>query len=102
MHQLVQEHIAHIEMHRVVTDAIVMKAAAAKDASSAIPSDKELARQADLLAVCRQAGMRLVGPNCMGVINTAPDVSMNATLARQHPRAAGSASCRRAAPSAWR
>lgn len=49
-HQLVQEHIAHIEMDRVVSDAIVMKAAAAKDASTNAPNDKELARQADLLA----------------------------------------------------
>jgi alkylation response protein AidB-like acyl-CoA dehydrogenase len=49
-HQLIQEHIAHIEMHRVVSDAIVMKAAAAKDASTNAPGDKELARQADILA----------------------------------------------------
>jgi acetyl coenzyme A synthetase (ADP forming)-like protein len=42
-------------------------------------------RQADLLAVCRQAGMRLIGPNCMGVINTAPDVSMNATFGPATP-----------------
>lgn len=49
-HQLVQEHIAHIEMARVMSDAIVMKAAAAKDASTNAPADKELARQADLLA----------------------------------------------------
>ena len=44
-----------------------------------------ISRQADLLAVCRQAGMRLVGPNCMGVINTAPDVSMNATFGPATP-----------------
>ena len=31
-------------------------------------------RQAELLAVCRASGMRLVGPNCLGVLNTAPDV----------------------------
>jgi len=49
-HQLVQEHIAAIEMDRVTSDAMVMKAAEAKDASSARPSDKDLARQADLLA----------------------------------------------------
>jgi acetyl coenzyme A synthetase (ADP forming)-like protein len=42
-------------------------------------------RQADLLAVCRETGMRLVGPNCMGVINTAPDVSMNATFGPATP-----------------
>ncbi|MFA1542654.1 GNAT family N-acetyltransferase [Actinomadura monticuli] len=28
-------------------------------------------REAELLAVCREAGMRLVGPNCLGVVNTA-------------------------------
>jgi len=44
-----------------------------------------ISRQSDLLAVCRQAGMRLVGPNCMGVINTAPDVSMNATFGPATP-----------------
>jgi len=49
-HQLVQEHIAHIEMDRVMADAIVMKAAEAKDALTAKPGDKERARQADLLA----------------------------------------------------
>jgi acetate---CoA ligase (ADP-forming) len=30
-------------------------------------------------------GMRVVGPNCFGVINTSPDVSMNATFAAQLP-----------------
>jgi alkylation response protein AidB-like acyl-CoA dehydrogenase len=49
-HQLIQEHIAHIEMDRVMSDAIVMKAAAAKDASAGAPGDQELARAADLLA----------------------------------------------------
>ncbi|HEX5192058.1 MAG TPA: GNAT family N-acetyltransferase [Solirubrobacteraceae bacterium] len=39
------------------------------------------ARQRELLAVCRDAGMRLVGPNCLGVLNTAPAVSLNATFA---------------------
>jgi alkylation response protein AidB-like acyl-CoA dehydrogenase len=49
-HQLVQDHLAHIEMDRVATDALVMKAAEAKDASAAAPGDAELARRADLLA----------------------------------------------------
>jgi len=34
-----------------------------------------------LRATVRAAGVRMVGPNCMGVINTAPDVSLNATFA---------------------
>ncbi len=38
-------------------------------------------RQRDLLAVCRDAGIRIVGPNCLGVLNTSPDVRLNATFA---------------------
>jgi alkylation response protein AidB-like acyl-CoA dehydrogenase len=49
-HQLVQEHIAAIEMHRLCTEAVVMKAAAAKDASNAEPSNAELRAKAELLA----------------------------------------------------
>ena len=49
-HQLVQEHIAAIEMHRVASEALVMRAAEAKDASQAEPSNLELKTQADLLA----------------------------------------------------
>jgi alkylation response protein AidB-like acyl-CoA dehydrogenase len=49
-HQLVQEHIALIEQHRVATEAMVLRAARAKDASNAEPANKELASQADLAA----------------------------------------------------
>ena len=49
-HQLVQDHIAHIEMDRVASESMVLRAAEAKDKSAANPADKELARQADLLA----------------------------------------------------
>jgi acetate---CoA ligase (ADP-forming) len=38
-------------------------------------------RQRELVGVCRDAGMRLVGPNCLGVLNTAADVRLNATFA---------------------
>jgi acetyl coenzyme A synthetase (ADP forming)-like protein len=43
------------------------------------------ARQSELLAICRSAGMRLVGPNCLGVLCTANDVRLNATFAPQRP-----------------
>jgi acetyltransferase len=33
----------------------------------------------------RAAGMRMVGPNCMGIINTDPAVAMNATFAATRP-----------------
>jgi acetate---CoA ligase (ADP-forming) len=42
-------------------------------------------RQRALVEVARRHGMRLVGPNCMGVLNTAPDRSMNATFAPTMP-----------------
>jgi len=44
-------------------------------------------REAELLKVCRDAGMRLVGPNCLGVINTEEDVRLNATFAPAFPAA---------------
>jgi alkylation response protein AidB-like acyl-CoA dehydrogenase len=49
-HQLVQEHIAAIEMDRVTSEAIVLKAAEAKDASDAEPGNNTLRTQAELLA----------------------------------------------------
>jgi acetate---CoA ligase (ADP-forming) len=39
------------------------------------------ARQAELVKVCRGAGMRLIGPNCMGIANTNPAVLLDATFA---------------------
>ncbi len=47
-HQLVQEHIAAIEMHRAATELIVMHAAAAKQAADENRADKDLAAAADL------------------------------------------------------
>jgi acetyl coenzyme A synthetase (ADP forming)-like protein len=44
-------------------------------------------QQAELVRVCRAAGMRLIGPNCMGIINTDPDVQLDATFAPTVPPA---------------
>lgn len=49
-HQLVQEHIAMIEQHRASAEAMVLRAAHAKDASLASHADAELAKQADIAA----------------------------------------------------
>ncbi len=38
---------------------------------------------ADLQAICRQYGMRLVGPNCFGIIM--PWIGLDATFAADHP-----------------
>jgi acetate---CoA ligase (ADP-forming) len=42
-------------------------------------------RQARLIEVCRRSGMRLIGPNCLGVFNTAPLVRLNATFSESAP-----------------
>jgi acetyl coenzyme A synthetase (ADP forming)-like protein len=42
-------------------------------------------RQAQLLRVCREAGMRLIGPNCLGILNTDPDVRLDATFGPSVP-----------------
>jgi acetyl coenzyme A synthetase (ADP forming)-like protein len=43
------------------------------------------AAQQRLTALVRSSGMRMVGPNCMGVLNTDPAVSLNATFAPHWP-----------------
>jgi len=43
-------------------------------------------REQELLATARRYGMRLLGPNCLGLLNTAPDVSLNATFAGDFPK----------------
>jgi len=42
-------------------------------------------RQDELLRICRASGMRLIGPNCMGIINTDPALPLNATFAPSMP-----------------
>ena len=67
----------------------VAREAAAKGTKALIVLRGEIADQGDqarererrLLEVVRDAGMRLVGPNCLGVLNTDPRVSLNATSA---------------------
>ncbi len=36
-----------------------------------------------LLAVCRENRIRLIGPNCLGLINTDPDLRLNASFAKR-------------------
>jgi len=43
------------------------------------------ARQRELVEVCRAYGMRIIGPNCMGIVNTDPEVRLNGTFASIFP-----------------
>jgi acetyl coenzyme A synthetase (ADP forming)-like protein len=47
--------------------------------------DEGRRRQAELVEICSASGMRLVGPNCMGIINTDPGVRINATFGPTPP-----------------
>jgi acetate---CoA ligase (ADP-forming) len=47
------------------------------------PAGRE--REQELLSIVQQYGMRMIGPNCLGVVSTAPDVRMNATFAPVMP-----------------
>jgi acetyl coenzyme A synthetase (ADP forming)-like protein len=47
--------------------------------------DEGRARQEELLAICREAGMRLVGPNCLGALNASPAVRLNAMFGPLFP-----------------
>lgn len=44
-------------------------------------------REAALLSKIRDAGCRLIGPNCMGLLNTDPAYALNATFAPVYPPA---------------
>ncbi|MET9450541.1 bifunctional acetate--CoA ligase family protein/GNAT family N-acetyltransferase [Streptomyces cinerochromogenes] len=44
-------------------------------------------QSSSLMHACRHHGMRLVGPNCLGLANTEDDVHLDATFAARHPGA---------------
>jgi acyl-CoA synthetase (NDP forming) len=60
------------------------------------------AREAAIVEKVRRAGVRMIGPNCMGILNADPALRMNATFAPAFLRPATSGSRVRAAPSGWR
>ncbi|HSW28036.1 MAG TPA: acetate--CoA ligase family protein [Longimicrobiales bacterium] len=49
------------------------------------------AREAELLEIVTRHGMRMIGPNCMGILNTEPEFRMNATFAPSFPPAGATA-----------
>jgi acetyl coenzyme A synthetase (ADP forming)-like protein len=58
-----------------VRGLVVITAGFAETGEEGAKLERELRR------IVRQAGVRMIGPNCMGVINSDPEVSMNATFA---------------------
>ncbi len=46
---------------------------------------KGVEREQRLKDICKEYGISMIGPNCLGVINTDPAVSLNASFARKMP-----------------
>ena len=59
---------------------IVVISAGFSEVGEAGAADEE-----ELLDIVRRAGMRMVGPNCMGLLNTADSVRLNGTFAPVYP-----------------
>src|SRR5581483_6834897 len=64
-----------------------VRAAVIISAGFAEAGEEGALRQEQVLGIARRHGLRLVGPNCLGVLNTDPQVRLNATFARITPRA---------------
>jgi acetyltransferase len=47
---------------------------------------KGLEVENEIVSVCRQAGIRVVGPNCLGVINPNPQIGLNASFSARMPK----------------
>lgn len=43
-------------------------------------------REEEVLRIVREYGMRMIGPNCFGIVNTDPKVRLNATFGKTFPR----------------
>lgn len=42
-------------------------------------------REQEVLSVVRDYGMRMIGPNCFGIVNTDPEIRLNATFGKTFP-----------------
>lgn len=73
----------------VIDDCVAKKVGAVVVITAGFGETGEEGRELEqrLLRKVREAGIRMVGPNCMGVINTDPQVNMHATFSAIYPPA---------------
>ncbi|MFH8680737.1 GNAT family N-acetyltransferase [Streptomyces lydicus] len=69
----------------VVPETAVRCGRAGVGALVVVTSGLDAAAEAELTAACRHGGMRLVGPNCLGIANTEASIRMDATFAVATP-----------------
>ena len=74
-------------VHEIVTDCASAGVRALEVISSGFSEFDENGPQrvAELVALARESGMRVIGPEALGMINTAPQVQLNASLAESVP-----------------
>jgi acetyl coenzyme A synthetase (ADP forming)-like protein len=75
--------VIHLAMEQVGQKGI--KSAIVISAGFREIGEAGLAREQQLQQIAAKYGITFVGPNCLGVINTDPEISFNASFARQMP-----------------
>jgi acyl-CoA synthetase (NDP forming)/RimJ/RimL family protein N-acetyltransferase len=75
------------EVEQVVTDCAAkgVRGLVVVSSGFAETGDDGVARQRQLVALARGSGMRVLGPSSFGVVNTSPEVSLNASLSPLMP-----------------
>ena len=48
-------------------------------------SSKKLEVESKIISTCKEAGIRIIGPGCLGIINPLPSVRLNASLYKHMP-----------------
>ncbi|UEL29993.1 bifunctional GNAT family N-acetyltransferase/acetate--CoA ligase family protein [Pseudarthrobacter sp. L1SW] len=89
--QLAVVAVPYEEVAAVVADcaAAGVKGLVVASAGFADDGERGLARQRDLVRQARANGMRVIGPASLGIVNTHPDVSLNASMAPSLPLRGG-------------
>ena len=77
------------EVEKVIDDCVKKSVRGVVVITAGFAETGEIGREAErrLLDKVRAAGMRMVGPNCMGVINTDPAIRMHGTFSATYPPA---------------
>jgi acyl-CoA synthetase (NDP forming)/RimJ/RimL family protein N-acetyltransferase len=83
--------VPYEEVPKVVADcaAAGVKGVVVATAGYADDGERGLARQRELVRQARSNGMRVIGPASLGIVNTNPVVSLNASMAPSLPRRGG-------------
>ncbi|WP_284752014.1 bifunctional GNAT family N-acetyltransferase/acetate--CoA ligase family protein [Arthrobacter sp. efr-133-R2A-120] len=83
--------VPYEEVPKVVAEcgAAGVKGLVVATAGYADDGERGLRRQRELVRRARSYGMRVIGPESLGIVNTNPDVSLNASMAPSLPRRGG-------------